>query len=113
MSDNIPDMDEMIEDCKKKQRPDEEICFGFGVGRMIPLPTDSRPLRRAIKQAQKYISALEGFIGVYPIELGRNVLIFDSLNNAKGGRNLLKNKDCHVGQIVPILVNKQFIRRTS
>lgn len=105
----IPSMEEMIEDCRKKQTPDEAIVFAFGVGRVVPLPTDNRATRKGIKAAMKYIKELDGFKGIHPIELDKNLLIFDTLNNAKGGRNLLKTKDVYVGEIVPILVQKIFL----
>lgn len=109
----IPSMDEMIEECRKQQSPDEMICFAFGVGRMVPLLTDSLMLRRSMKKALKYIKGFDGFLGIHPLSLEKNLLIFDTLNNAKGGRNLLKTKDVAVGEIAPILVYKDQIGREN
>lgn len=107
MSDEkIPEMDEMIEDCRKKQRPDEEIVFALGVGRMAPLPFDSKETKKGLKAGLDFIKTLDGFMGVTPLDLHRNLLLFDTLNNAKGGRNLLKHEGVSVGQIVPVLMPK-------
>lgn len=103
-----PSMEEMIEACKKKQRPDETIVFGVGVGRMCPLPFDKKEVKKGIEKGLKYIKSLDGFIGVHPIDIYRNVLLFDTLNNAKGGRNMLKIQNIKVGEIVPLLINKSF-----
>ena len=105
----VPDMEQMIEECRKKQLPDEEIVFAFGVGRMVPLPFDSKEIKKGLKEALKFIKKLDGFKGVHPVGIEKNLLIFDTLNNAKGGRNLLKQKDVSVGNIAPILVQKIFL----
>ncbi len=102
----MPDMDEMIEQCKEKQRPDEEICFGLGVGRMIPLPHE----KKAFDAGLELIKSLDGFQGVNPVDLWHNVLIFDTLNNGKAARNILKSKGMGVGQVVPVLIEKRFLK---
>jgi hypothetical protein len=103
----IPDMDEMIEECRKKQRPDEDICFGFGSGRILPMVGK----RKAMAEAMEYIKSLDGFLGVHPIDTWYTILIFDTLNNAKGGRNMIKSKGIECGHIVPLLVEKRSIMR--
>lgn len=108
---NIPSMDEMIKECMEKKTTEEAMVFGFGVGRVIPLLTDDRRTRKAIKAALKYINSLDGFQGIHPISLWKNLLLFDTLNNAKGGRNLLNIQDCNCGEIVPILVKEEYLRR--
>lgn len=100
-----PTMDEMIEECKKNQRPDEEIVFTFGAGRIIP----KIGMRKQMKAGMDLVKAQDGFLGVHPIDLWHTLLIFDTLNNAKGARNNLKAKGMGVGQVAPILVEKQFI----
>lgn len=104
--DKIPDIDEMIEQCKEKQHPDEEICFGLGVGRMIPIPGQ----KKAFDKGLKLINSLDGFQGVHPVDLWHNVLIFDTLNNGKAARNVLKSKGIGVGQVVPVLIEKRFLK---
>ena len=104
---NYPDMDEMIEECKKKQKPSEEIVFAVGAGRIAP----KIGKKKAMGEAMNYIKSLDGFIGVYPVDLWHTLLIFDSLNNAKGARNGMKIKGIGVGNVIPILVEKQYINK--
>lgn len=99
------DIDEMIEACEKKRRNDEVIVFAIGAGRIAP----KFGYMKAQEEAAKYISSLDGFIGIHPISLWKTLLIFDSLNHAKAGLNQMKAKGISVGQIAPILVQKQFI----
>lgn len=108
-----PDMDEMIAKCKEMQQPDESIVFAFGVGRMMPLPWDSRKVKKGIKDGLEFIKNLNGFLGVTPMGIDKNLLLFDTLNNAKGGRNLLKNEDVFVGNVVPILVKTEYIKEAT
>lgn len=104
---NYPNMDEMIRDCEKKKRPDEEICFALGAGRVIP----KLGWKKRISEALDYIKSLDGFIGIHPVDLWHTLLIFDTLNNAKAARNQLKFKKMNVGQVAPILVEKQYIQK--
>lgn len=98
----IPDMEEMIESCRKKQRPDEVIVFAIGAGRIIPMFGK----RKNMKAALDLIKSMQGFIGIHPVDLCHSLLIFDSLNNAKGARNILLSKGVTIGQIAPVLVPK-------
>lgn len=94
------DMEKMIKDCEKKRREGESIVFAIGAGRIYPMFGK----KKAMKQAFEFISNLDGFIGVHPIELWKTLLIFDSLNHAKSGRNQMIEKGIQVGQVVPILI---------
>ena len=110
---NIPDMEKMIADCEKKKRDNEEIVFGFGVGRMVYIPVLDRMKgikRKDFNKAIELIHKQKGYIGVNPVDFEKNVLIFDTLNNAKGARNNLKAKGVGVGQVVPLMVEKQFLK---
>ena len=102
----IPNMEEMIAAVKKKQKDDEVIVFAFGVGRLIPMKLMKKATKKSIETAIEFIKAQEGFVGVHPIDLWHNLLIFDTLNNAKGARNSLKFKGISVGEIIPVLIPK-------
>ena len=80
-----PSMEEMIAECEKKRRDDEVIVFAFGVGRMMPMIGHTKSIKRGLDLIKKQ----KGFIGVHPIDLWHNLLVFDTLNNAKGARNTL------------------------
>ena len=92
-----------------KKEPDETMVYTFGVGRMVPLPTDKKQVRKGIEDGIKYIKALDGFLGINPVGWDRNLLIFDTLNNAKGSRNLLKAKDVACGEIIPVLIKTKYL----
>ena len=102
-----PEMKDMIADCESKRTPDEIICFAIGAGRILP----KVGMRKAMKEANEYIQGLDGFVGFFPFDLWHTLIIFDTLNNAKAGKNLLKSKDISVGNVIPILVDKQYVKR--
>lgn len=104
---NEYDMNEMIRACEAKQRPDEDIVFAFGVGRMLP----KLGMGKAMKKAFNLIKEQEGFIGVHPVDLWHNLLVFDTLNHAKTAMNNLKAAKINTGKIAPILVEKQYIQQ--
>ena len=104
---DYPSMEEMIESCEKKRREDEVIVFALGVGRVIPMLGKMR----AMKKGMNYIKTLEGFIGVHPIDLWKNLLVFDTLNNAKEAKNKLRFKGVPVGNVAPILIEKEYYDR--
>lgn len=104
-----PDMNEMIEQCRRKQRPDEEICFAVGAGRLAIFPTDPKEMKKAMNKALDYIKELEGFCGLHPVDIWHTLIVFDTLNHAKIGMNLMKAKGIPLGQIAPILVEKRYI----
>lgn len=105
------DFEKELQACKEKQKPNETIVFTVGCGRIIPLRTDRKNTRKAMEEAINYIKKLEGFIGVHPVDLWHNLLLFDSENNAKGARNLLRAKDVQCANyIVPILIETKYLR---
>lgn len=56
------------------------------------------PLLKASREAVKYIQTLEGFVAVHPTPNWEGTLwLFDSENNAKGARNLLRAKGVKCG----------------
>ena len=98
--DKYPDMDEMIDKCRQIQRPDEQIVFAFGVGRIVPMIGK----KKTMKEAMEFIKQMQGFVGIHPVDLWHNLLVYDSLNNAKGAKNEIRSQGCQVGNIAPILI---------
>ena len=47
------------------------------------------------------------------MDVDKNILLFDTLNNAKGGRNLLKMQSVSVGQVVPVLVESKYLEEAA
>lgn len=104
------DFDKELEACKKKKRDDETIVFTVGCGRMLPLKTDKKDIRKGMEKAIEFIKKQEGFLGVHPVDLWRTLLLFDSVNNAKRCRNLLEAEGVQCANyIVPILVETKYI----
>ena len=105
------DFDKELEACKKKQREDETIVYTVGCGRMCPLPTDKKAIKKGMKEAMEYIKKLDGFVGVHPVDLWHTLLLFETVNNAKSARNLLKAKDISCANyVVPILVENKYLK---
>lgn len=93
-------MDEMIKACEAKKTDFEKICFALGTGRIIP----KLGWKKRMNETMDYIKSLDGFYGVYPVDLWHTLLIFDTLNHAKAAKNMLKFKKVPVGNVIPILV---------
>ena len=56
------------------------------------------PFMKKSREAVKYIQTLEGFVAVHPTPENRGTLwMFDSENNAKGARNLMRSKGIQCG----------------
>lgn len=106
------DFEKELQACKDKKREDEIIVFTFGIGRIIPLRTDRKKTRKAMVEAIKYIKKLDGFVSVHPVDLFHNLLLFDSENNAKCARNLLRAQgvECSKSYIVPLLIDTKYLK---
>jgi len=101
---DMPSMEEMIKACEEKVTPNEVIVFGLGVGRLLP----KFGMRKAQERAIKRIMEFDGFIGVHPVDVWHNLLLFETLNDAKAARNVLRH-ECPgaVGQVVPLMIPKE------
>lgn len=105
------DFDKELEACKRKKKPDETIVYTVGCGRILPLPTDRKQLRKGMEDAIEFIKKLDGFVGVHSVGLWYTLLLFNSVNNAKGARNLLRSRDVQCATyIVPIIVENKYLK---
>lgn len=68
------------------------------------LPTGAvNPLMKASRQAAKFMTSQEGFIGVHPTPDGNYTMWFyDTLNNAKRARNQGKSKGIVFGYNISV-----------
>lgn len=66
------------------KKEDEVVCYAFAI------PNLPMFMNKEIKKFINYIEKLEGFQGLYPHYPHGTLLIFDTENNAKGGRNLIR-----------------------
>lgn len=96
-------MEEMIKECMAKKTENEEMVFAIGVGRIIPVIGKKKKMEDTLK----YIKKMDGFVGVHPVDLWHNLLIFRTLNDAKRAKNDLSSKGVSMGQIAPVLVGKE------
>lgn len=53
--------------------------------------------KRKSRQAVRYISRLEGFVAMTPVDYGGTLWLFDSLNHAKSARNMMNLKGIGTG----------------
>lgn len=86
-------------------RQDNEVsCWTVAVGNF-------NPLMKASREAAKFINTLDGLVGVHP-QYPRGVLIlFESENAAKIGRNQMEAKGIQCGtNICECYVEKKYLR---
>lgn len=106
---DIPDMDEMIKACEQKREPGQVIVFGLGAGRILP----RLGMIKAQKKAMELIGKQKGFIGVHPINLWHTLLLYETLNDAKGAKNELKFRNCPVEEVVPVLIQEEYLHKAK
>lgn len=104
------DIEKAIKKCEKNREHDETICFAIGVGRMVP-ELGNKKEARACKEAIEFIKTLDGFLGVTPLEISKNLLLFDTLNNAKGAKNMMTFKGIIAGNIIPVLIKTKYLEK--
>lgn len=70
-------------------------------------------LNKGTREALKLIKEQEGFVGIYPNYPQGNLLLFDSENNAKGARNILRFRGVQCGtNICKVLVEKKYVKNS-
>ena len=100
------DMDEAIRNCEEMKRDDEIICFGLGIVNLAPeWPATPAQLKRADNKLDK-IKACAGFLGVDVLNESQSLLIFETMEDALEAKTNLKNQKLKVGNVIPILVDK-------
>ena len=89
------------------KKDDEEVCYAFAIPN-LPLIPDKETLAFL-----KHVQTFDGFLGFYPNNPYGTVIIFDTENNAKGGRNLIRiypGVEFPIGEIGEVFVNKKYLR---
>ena len=99
-------IEEMMKWCEENQKENEEIVFALGTGRMLPIFGKPK-VNKGIEKATEIIKNLDGFIGVNTVDIWHTALIFDTLNNAKIAKNIMKTHKLPVGNVVPVLMPKR------
>ena len=100
-------MTEAIEKCEQEKRKDEVVVFAIGIGRLVPKFATPADVKRCENKLNK-IKKCAGFIGVHPVDYTHNLLVFDLLSDAMKAKDELEYKGMKLGNIVPILIEKQY-----
>ena len=87
-------------------RIDQVKCWAFGVGNLTFNPI----WQKAQKKVLDLIKSQEGFKGLTPMYPRGTLLVFDTENNAKGARNILKANDVKCGGISEVYVDVRYLR---
>ena len=68
------------------------------------------PFSRRFRKDMQYVESLEGFIGFHQIFPHGTLCLFDSENNAKGARNMMRFQNIRVGKnICPVYIHKDYL----
>lgn len=88
-----------------KPKENEIEAWTVAVGR-IPLI----PWKKGMREAIKLIKEQKGFMAVHPVIGKGTLLLFDSENNAKGARNVLRYHGVQCGnEICKVYVDKRYL----
>lgn len=72
-------------------------CWGVGTGRVSLL-------HKASREASKYLSEQNGFVGAHILQDGRMLWLYDTENNAKRAKNNAESKGIvcgkHIGYVI-------------
>ena len=86
----------------------EVEVWTVAVGNLPMLPKFLMP--KKVTEAVELIKTLEGLIGVSPCYPKGTLLLFDTENNAKGARNVLRFHDVQTGtNICKVFVDKSYL----
>lgn len=99
-------MDEAIRNCEEMKRDDEIICFGMGIVNLAPMwPPTKAALKRAENKLNK-IGACTGFLGIHIANETQCLIIFETMEDALDAKTNLENQKLKVGNVIPVLVDK-------
>lgn len=88
-------------------RENEVKVWTVAVGN-LPVPPF---IPKKSKEAIKYISKLEGFVGFHPVPPHGTLCLFKTENDAKGGRNHMRAKGIQVGKNIGyVFIDKSYLR---
>lgn len=89
------------------KKDDEVTCYSIMIPNLPLIPS------KKVMDFIKWVNELEGFLGLYPNYPFGTALIFDTENNAKGGRNLMRSYpgiEFPIGEISECYVEKKYLR---
>lgn len=99
-------MDEAIRNCEEMKRDNEVIRFALGIVNLAPKwPPTPAQLKRAENKLKK-IKACAGFLGVDVVNESQSLLIFETMEDALEAKTNLENQKLKVGNVIPVLIDK-------
>lgn len=93
-----------------EKKENEFTCYTVAIGN-LPMLFHSRRVKKRAMEAVKFISELEGFVGLYPFYPRGTLCIFKTENDAKRARNNMRAKGIETGSnIGEVFVSKEYIK---
>lgn len=72
------------------------------------------PFVRKSRQAMKFVSKLDGLVGVHPCYPRGQLLLFKTENDAKIGRNKMNEKGIQTGaNICEVYIDEKYLKETK
>lgn len=99
----------MVYESKDTPRENEVSAWTVAVGN-FPMPWTSKNKKQKAQKAIDIIKDLDGLYGVQPHYPDGTLLLFDTLNHAKIGSNILISKGIKTGDnICEVFIDKAYI----
>ncbi len=90
-----------------KPKENEIAVYTVAVGGFPKFPW----FNKGVYEAIKLIKEQEGFIGMHPVRGRGNLLLFDTENNAKGARNMLRFRGIDCGSnICKVYIDRKYLK---
>ena len=87
--------------------PNEVTVYTVAIGNLPIIPN------KAIKEFINWISELDGFIGIRPEYPHGTLLLFETENDAKGARNLIREKTPVGNNIGECYIDKMYVEQAK
>lgn len=99
----------MVYESDREPKENEVSAWTVAVGN-FPMPWTSKKKKQKAEKALEIIRELDGLYGVTPMPPHGTLLLFDTLNHAKIGSNILISKGIKTGSsICEVFVDKAYI----
>lgn len=93
-----------------EKKENEVTCYTVAIGN-LPMLFHSRKVKKRAMEAVKFISEIEGFVGLYPFYPRGTLCLFKTENDAKRARNIMRTKGIETGtNIGKVYVDKKYIK---
>ena len=98
---------------KNEAEPYEQEVWTVATGN-FPSPFAPRSVKKRSREAIRIINACEGFCGYHPVEGRGTLCLFETENDAKAARNIMRSHGIPVGDnICKVFVPKEAVEITK